>query len=230
MKTQKYREWYYLAKENINTNFIAKILDNQYDDVKVLKADKRSFVKIIRVNEKKYVLKIPREKNTRKWQRFVNIFRGSDSFRNFKSMEKLEEMVIPSTVSVLALEKRTPFVVDSILVMELLEGKMPEKEDYPKILVALDDIHSKGYLHGDSQIQNFMVKDGKVYSIDLRLQRNIYGEIGQMYEFIYLRESAKDIDKYYSEIRNRISFKIAWIWKKWLYLHGDIRKVIKGKK
>lgn len=97
-------------------------------------------------------------------------------------------------------------------------------------MVALDDIHSKGYLHGDSQIQNFMIKDSKVYSIDLRLQRNIYGEIGQMYEFIYLRESAKDIDKYYNEISNRISFKIAWIWKKWLYLHGDIRKVIKGKK
>ncbi len=55
--------------------------------------------------------------------------------------------------------------------------------------------------------------------------------LGEKEEYITVDQEEKlDIDKYYSEIRNRISFKIAWIWKKWLYLHGDIRKVIKGKK
>lgn len=220
--------WKCLNKTEIE--FLKIILDKKYNTIKILKDDKRSLVEIIEINEGKFVLKIPKEKNNRKWQRFVNIFRGSDSFRNYHTMDKLEEIGINSTKALFAAEIRSPFVTDSFLIMELLEGEYIGSEDYQRVIKELSNIHSKGYLHGDSQIQNFMLKDDKIYSIDLRLQKNIYGNIGKMYEFIYLRESCKEIDEYYDEIRNRWSFKIAWLWKKWLYLHGDIRKILKGKK
>ena len=220
--------WKCLNKTEIE--FLKIILDKKYNTIKILKDDKRSLVEIIEINEGKFVLKIPKEKNNRKWQRFVNIFRGSDSFRNYHTMDKLEEIGISSTKALFAAEIRSPFVTDSFLIMELLEGEYIGSEDYQRVIKELSNIHSKGYLHGDSQIQNFMLKDDKIYSIDLRLQKNIYGSIGRMYEFIYLRESCKEIDEYYDEIRNRWSFKIAWLWKKWLYLHGDIRKILKGKK
>ena len=221
-------KWRYLNKTKID--FLKIILEKEYEIIKVLKDDKRSLVEIIEINQGKFIFKIPKEKNNRKWQRFINVFRGSDSFRNYKTMDKLEKMGINSTRAVFAGEKRTPFVIDSFLIMEILEGNSIEEKDYPRIIDELNKVHLKGYLHGDSQIQNFMKKDNDICMIDFRLQKNIYGEIGRMYEFIYLRESCKEIDKYYDDIRNRISFKIAWIWKKWLYLHGDIRKVIKGKK
>ena len=220
--------WKCLNKTEIE--FLKIILDKKYNTIKILKDDKRSLVEIIEINEGKFVLKIPKEKNNRKWQRFVNIFRGSDSFRNYHTMDKLEKIGISSTKALFAAEKRSPFVTDSFLIMEVLEGECIGSEDYQRVIKELSNIHSKGYLHGDSQIQNFMLKDDKIYSIDLRLQKNIYGNIGRMYEFIYLRESCKEIDEYYDEIRNRWSFKIAWLWKKWLYLHGDIRKILKGKK
>ena len=220
--------WKCLNKTEIE--FLKIILDKKYNTIKILKDDKRSLVEIIEINEGKFVLKIPKEKNNRKWQRFVNIFRGSDSFRNYHTMDKLEEIGINSTKALFAAEIRSPFVTDSFLIMEVLEGEYIGSEDYQRVIKELSNIHSKGYLHGDSQIQNFMLKDDKIYSIDLRLQKNIYGNIGKMYEFIYLRESCKEIDEYYDEIRNRWSFKIAWLWKKWLYLHGDIRKILKGKK
>ena len=220
--------WKCLNKTEIE--FLKIILDKKYNTIKILKDDKRSLVEIIEINEGKFVLKIPKEKNNRKWQRFVNIFRGSDSFRNYHTMDKLEKIGINSTKALFAAEIRSPFVTDSFLIMELLEGEYIGSEDYQRVIKELSNIHSKGYLHGDSQIQNFMLKDDKIYSIDLRLQKNIYGSIGEMYEFIYLRESCKEIDEYYDEIRNRWSFKIAWLWKKWLYLHGDIRKILKGKK
>ena len=221
-------DWKCLNKTEID--FLKIILDKNYKTIKILKDDKRSLVEIIEINEGKFVLKVPREKNTRKWQRFVNIFRGSDSLRNYETMNKLEEMGINSTKAVFAAEKRSPFVTDSFLIMNVLEGKCIGSEDYPRVINELSNIHSKGYLHGDSQIQNFMRKDNMIYMIDLRLQKNTYGSLGEMYEFIYLRESCKEIDKYYDSIRNRISFKVAWFWKKWLYLHGDIRKILKGKK
>ena len=73
-------DWKCLNKTEID--FLKIILDKNYKTIKILKDDKRSLVEIIEINEGKFVLKIPREKNNRKWQRFVNIFRGSDSFRN----------------------------------------------------------------------------------------------------------------------------------------------------
>lgn len=230
MKKEKYRGWNCIFNEKADFEFIDAVLNKNYEDIKILKDDKRSLVKLIKINSIEYVLKIPREKNNRKWQRFVNIFRGSDSFRNFYMMKKLKEIGIKSTEGVIALEKRTPLVVDSILVMKFLEGEEVKENDYRKVVEAIDLIHSKGYLHGDSQIQNFMIKNGEVYSIDLRLQKNIYGSIGRMYEFIYLRESCPQIDFLYNDIKNKLGFKIAWLWKKWLYIHGDIRKFVKGKK
>ena len=230
MKSKEYNNWNFIGNIESGKDMLSLILEKKYEDISILKDDKRSLVKIIKMNGNNYVLKVPREKNNRKWQRIINIFRGSDSFRSFQMMNKLEGLGIESTKAIIAAEKRTPFVVDSLLVMDLLNGEEIHKEYYLKVIEKLGDIHKKGYLHGDSQIQNFMLKDDKIYSIDLRLQKNIYGSIGEMYEFIYLRESCKEIDEYYDEIRNRWSFKIAWLWKKWLYLHGDIRKILKGKK
>ena len=227
---KKINNWNYICNEEISDQFINDILEKKYEDIKILKDDNRSLVKIIKINDKNYVLKIPREKNKRKWQRVINIFRGSDSFRSFKMMKKLKKMGIRSTEAVLAFEKRNPFVVDSLLIMELLEGEKITEKNYLDVIESLKKLHLKGYLHGDSQIQNFMLRNSEIYLIDLRLQRNIYGSIGRMYEFVYLRESCNEIDEYYDDIRNKVSFKIAWIWKKWLYLHGDIRKIIKGKK
>ena len=225
MKTKKWK-----CLNNSKIDFLNIILKNEYEIVKILKNDKRSLVKIIKINNREFVLKIPKEKNNRKWQRFINMFRGSDSFRSYKTMNRMKNLGIKSTKAVFAAEMRTPFVEDSFLIMEVLEGTNIEKENYPQIIEELNQIHKKGYLHGDSQIQNFMLKDNEVYLIDLRLQKNIYGSIGRMYEFIYLRESCEEIDKYYDNIRNTLSFRIAFLWNKWLHVYGDIRKVLKGKK
>lgn len=44
--------------------------------IKVLKDDYRSYVYVFAVDEdnKKYIYKEPKEKNTRKWQKFLNFF------------------------------------------------------------------------------------------------------------------------------------------------------------
>ena len=221
-------KWRYLNKTKID--FLKIILEKEYEIIKVLKDDKRSLVEIIEINQGKFVLKIPKEKNNRKWQRLINVFRGSESLRNYKTMEKLEKMGINSTKAVFAAERRTPFVKDSFLIMEILEGEGILKKDYSKVISGLNDIHLKGYLHGDSQIQNFMKKDDTIYMIDLKLQKNIYGSIGRMYEFIYLQESCPEIECYYGDIFKSLSFKLALFWNKWLHLHGKIRKILKGKK
>ena len=119
-------DWKCLNKTEID--FLKIILDKNYKTIKILKDDKRSLVEIIEINEDKFVLKVPREKNTRKWQRVVNVLRKSDSIRSYKTMIKMENLGIKSTKAIFAAEKRTPFVVNSFLIMEVLEGIIIEKK------------------------------------------------------------------------------------------------------
>ena len=53
----------------------------------------------------------------------------------------------------------------------------------------LKKIHSLGYLHGDSHMNNFLIKGEKVYLIDTKLLWNKYGGFGRAFEFMYLEES-----------------------------------------
>jgi len=224
------KNWKFTYKDKKMEERIDDFLSGNFTVVKELKNDHRSLVQLVEIKGEQYVYKVPREKNGRKWQRIVNVLRGSDSLRNYQAMEKLEGMNIKSTRALLAGEKRTPLVVDSFLVMEYLEAQELEKSDYPRVIETLNYIHSLGYLHGDSQIQNFLKNDNEIIAIDFRLQKNIYGDIGRKYEFIYLSKSLPEITELYGEMTETLSYKIANLYKEWLYFHGRVRKRLKGKK
>lgn len=224
------KNWKFTYRDKKMEERIDDFLSGNFKVVKELKNNQRSLVQLVEISGEQYVYKVPREKNGRKWQRIVNVLRGSDSVRNYQAMEKLEEMNIKSTKALLAGEKRTPLVVDSFLVMEYLEAEELEKTDYPRVIDTLNYIHSLGYLHGDSQIQNFLKSDNEIIAIDFRLQKNIYGDIGRKYEFIYLSKSLPEIEELYGGMTETLSYKIANLYKEWLHLHGRIRKKLKGKK
>ena len=78
---------YYNQKDTVD--FYTRIKGRDYTVLRTLKDDSRSLVEVIRINGKRYVLKVPKEKNRRKWQRFLSIFRGGESMRECKQLEKL---------------------------------------------------------------------------------------------------------------------------------------------
>ena len=50
----------------------------------------------------------------------------------------------------------------------------------------LQKIHSMGYLHGDSHIDNFLITPNKeIYIIDSKFQKNKYGKFRQIFEMMY---------------------------------------------
>ena len=73
-----------MKKKNIyfdelsSTKFFNPIEEKRIKVLKTLKSDHRSTVKLIELNGKTYVYKIPTEKNKRKRQRFLFIFRGGE--------------------------------------------------------------------------------------------------------------------------------------------------------
>ena len=214
--------------EGIGYTLYKKIKNKEYKVIKVLKDDQRSYVALLDIDGNFYVYKEPREKNRRKWQRFLSIFRGSESRREFENIKKINLLGFNTAKPYLAVEIKKGLVcVDSYFVCSYIEGRDGNIFDIDRILKELTKIHSLGYLHGDSHIANFMVSDSCVYIIDTKFMRNKYGKFGEVFELIYLEESC-GIDIDYD--KNSVYYKIAMIFKRYLLWLGDFKKKIRGKK
>lgn len=204
------------------------IIKQEYVLKKSLKDDQRSKVLLIELNGKEYVYKIPIEKNKRVWQRILSFFRGSESKREYKNYVKIIENGFKGPIPVTYYEKKKfGIVLDSFLVTEFLSGKEANIENLEKVAKELEKIHNAGYLHGDSQLANFMIFKDEVYLIDAKLSKNIYGDIGSKYEFIYLEESChREINIY---DKKTLSYKIAKSFNLYLHWYGRVKKKLRGK-
>ena len=206
------------------------ILAGRLEIIKVLKDDNRSRVLLINYQGEKLVVKEPREKNRRKWQRFLSIFRGSSSYLELKNCNKIIESGFLGAGGILAVEETNKlWVENSYFVSTYIEGNEGGIEDLEEIARELEGIHRRGYLHGDSQLVNFMVgEDGRIYLIDCKLSRNIYGLFGSRYEFIYLEESCPgEIDLF---PKDDIYYRGAKMLNSYLHWYGRTKKRLRGKK
>ncbi|MGL4977388.1 MAG: lipopolysaccharide core heptose(II) kinase RfaY [Cetobacterium sp.] len=212
----------------INFNLPNKIKNKEFTILKVLKDDNRSYVLLIEVDGESYVYKVPREKNRRVWQRFLSIFRGSESRREYNNSLKISKLGFEGATPIMYWEKRVfGMSFDSFFISSYLEGKSATISDLSLVRDELERIHKKGYLHGDSQLDNFMILKEEVYLIDVKLIRNKYGKAGEIYEFIYLEESChKEIDIY---DKSTLSYKLAKGLNNYLHWIGRIKKTIRGK-
>lgn len=118
-------------------------------------------------------------------------------------------------------------MVDSYLVYSYLEGEEGTTKDIELISKELKRIHNKGYLHGDSQVMNFLINGNTVYLIDTKLMKNRYGKFGEIYEFIYLEESC---DKDIEYDRESIYYKVAITLKRYLIWFANFKRRLRGKK
>ena len=225
MKIKKINNITIYYKEEKYLEILKKIENLKIE--KVFKDDNRSKVSLFTFENEKLVFKVPREKNSRKWQRFLSIFRGSESYREFMQAEKIQNAGLLTYKPILALEKRKyGFVLDSYFICEYLSGETGSIKHLEKIKTELDKIHELGYLHGDSQLVNFIIDNKHVYIIDSKFSKNKYGKFGAKYEYIYLEESCPNEINYE---KNDIYYMGAKGLNNLLHFWGRVRKKIKGK-
>ena len=206
-----------------------KILDKleDLDILKVFKDDQRSKVSLFEFGGEKLVFKVPREKNSKKWQRFLSIFRGSESYREYKQAEKINNAGFKTYTPILAYEKKeNGMIVDSYFICEYLEGETGNITHLDRVKKELERIHHRGYLHGDSQLVNFIIDGIHIYIIDSKFRRNIYGGFGASYEYIYLEESCHQEIEY---DKVGIYYKGAKLLNNLLHMKGKIKKKIRSK-
>lgn len=226
------QKWNLLCEET-NLHFFNTITDKKYVIKAALKEHHRSLVYLIEIEGRAYVLKIPKEKNERWWIRFTTLFRDGEAFKNIKGMLTYQQLGLHTTTPVIAAEKRTAgMVTDSWLLYEFLDGKvcLGHEEYYSMVVNELKLIHSKGYLHGDPQIRNFLHKNGRIYVIDSNPKRTGVFNFGKAYEFAYLRKSAPGIEKYFGAINDWWLYRLAYYYdiyeRKFVRTRRKIKKLI----
>lgn len=204
MQVLKRDTWRILSNES-NLNIFDQVQNRAYEVVSILKDDYRSRVYHIKLLEQDLVLKIPNEKNTRWWIRFLTWFRIGEAFKNIEGMSILHQLGISTTKPFIAAEKRSfGMVVDSWLVFEYLDGEscLGNDKHYPMVVKKLREMHNKGILHGDPQIRNFMYFKDIIYVIDSNPKSAGLFGFSKAYEFAYLKKSAPGIELYFGTVKN----------------------------
>jgi lipopolysaccharide heptosyltransferase II len=207
--------------------FMSDIIENkfQHSVLKELKNNSRSHVFLIDYQGEKAVLKSPREKNTRKWIRFTTLYRKGEAFKAILNLEKLANMGIASNKPLLAAEKRRfGMVVDAWMLYEYEEGRPCGKNDYRAVVEKLKEIHSKKFLHGDPQINNFLIREASVVTIDCNPKKAVFGNVSRYYEYFYLQRSAPGIEKYFELDESTFSYRIAKAYSKIYWKWRDFKK------
>ena len=229
MIQDKYKGWNVLYNGDKR---LLDYLDNiiNYKDINIIKEvknNKRSLVLLIHYLGKQIILKSPREKNLRKLIRFTTLFRKGEAFKSILNMKKLNNMGIRTNIPLMAIEKRVlGMVFDSWILYEYEEGDRCDENNYFKVVEKLKEIHAKNILHGDPQIRNFLYNGKEIITIDCNPKRVLLGNVSKVYEFLYLEESAEDINKYFNLSKDMLSYKIArkyseiyWVWRKFKKKH-----------
>lgn len=190
---------------------------------KILKNDNRSFVKVVEIEGRKVIVKRPKEKNRRKWIRFISLFRKSETISVLETMEILNKNNIKTNEAIASLEKRKfGMVVDSYILYTYLEGEKLRAEDVFDLIGMLKKIHLLGYLHGDAQFTNFLKENGIFFTIDSNLKNKKLGKISENIEYLRVADDFEEIEKKMD--KNNIYYKLA---KALLNIEKSIRRLKK---
>lgn len=192
----------------------------------ILKDGSRSNVKMVEFNGKRIVVKVPTEKNRRKWQRFLSLFRKAEAKANLDSMETLRNNGIKTNEPIAVIENRKyGMVIDSTAIYSYLDGEIAGEKSAESVIIILKKIHKLGFLHGDSQMRNFISENNEVAVIDTNLKRKKMFKISENMEYIKFADEVPEAFKY---VEKTVSFKIARFFDNFMRAKRSFRRKMKG--
>ncbi|MCK9329481.1 MAG: hypothetical protein M0Q94_06365 [Candidatus Cloacimonetes bacterium] len=213
-------------------NIFNAFTGKQYKFIKVLKNNQRSYVELFEYENKKYVIKIPIEKNKRKWIRFTTLFRKGEAERALDNMQNILNMGLLTTIPVLLYEKWTlGFLTNSYYIYEYSEATPVTEEYYTDVIKILEFLHKNNFLHHDAHLDNFLVKNGKIFLLDANLKKMfLFNKFKSYYEFIYLSEMNPEIQASLNINKSCLNYKLALIYHNYIKNWRRFKKFIRGNK
>ncbi len=164
-----------------------EVIDGNIDVFEEFKVTKRNYVAGIIFENKKYVLKSPRNEHRIPQRKLQTIFKKGEALTTLVNLTKLkdkgfEEFVTPYMAIV---KRKFGFIVESFLVMEYIEGEKIDKQE--EILEIVDfgkRLHREKYYHGDFNTSNFIISDGKLKTFDTQGKKFRLGTYRKHYEVL----------------------------------------------
>lgn len=169
-----YRVWTRLP-EPLAEKIVGKVLNNELDFTAVLKDKSKCLVALFdQADVGKLVLKVPRDRNGRLWERILTLFRQGESVRQYQNMEALESLGLKGPAPVLAAEKRqNGLVIDSFYIYTFIEGREGRWTDLGLIVDTLIPLYRMGFCRTDPRVANHIINGNEVFLIDFRVKRPV---------------------------------------------------------
>lgn len=193
-------------------SLLQAVLREQYRVVTLLKDSRHCWVARVVIGERDLVLKKPRARNSRAWERFLTLFRDGESIRRHRSIALLDHLGGKGPEPIMGAERREAGrVVDGFFLYGFVEGRQASSRDIRTVARALLRLHEQGYLHGDAQLQNAIINEGQAYFIDFKTRRpRFLTRMRLLMEYSKFLESAPLGYRYLDrEVRDSRAFRLA---------------------
>lgn len=197
------------------TNRLAlEILDESYSVIKNFRDNEKCLVTKFTTDHVPgtFILKVPKARFSRYWERFLTLFREGEPLRQFSNMIKLRELGFRGPAPVMAAEKRCDgYVCDGFIVYEYIDGRQATPDDAHIIAPELIKLLKLGYIRKDPHPRNFILKNDEIYFIDFNIKKPLFfNKIRCMMEFCKFLERAPEGASYKSNlIDSNAGFLIA---------------------
>lgn len=193
-------------------SLLRAVLRQRYRVMTPLKDSRPCWAARVDVEGRDLVLKVPKARNRRSWERFLTLFRPGESIRQHRSIETLRRLGQRGPDPILGAERRQAGrVVDGFFLYGFVEGRQATSRDTQAVAEALLELHGQGYLRGDPQAQNFIMEGDQARFIDFKMERpRLFPKLRLLMEYSKFLESLPFGYRYLDEAtRDSRTFRLA---------------------
>lgn len=179
-----------------------------------------------------FIIKQPRARCERYWERFLTLFRSGESFRQFSNLKKLQALGFSGPIPVLAAEKRRwGMVVDSFLISTHINGRLATATDVDVIAPELIKLLNRGFTRKDPHPQNFIITPDGVYFIDFHIKKPLFfNKLRCCMEYCKFLETVPSGSRYIDGLtRSNTLYSLACFFQRYLSSYRRLRRSISKK-
>ncbi|MHD0320903.1 lipopolysaccharide core heptose(II) kinase RfaY [Fusobacterium varium] len=190
-----------------------KILNNEYKILDKYKDDERTFVALVEIENKKYVLKIPKNEYKKIGKKFLTLFKKGEALLSLINIRSARNkgLIEVMDVYLAGVKRKRGMITDSFFLSEYIEGKIClENDKVEKILELMKKMHKLGLYHGDCNPYNFLFTKEGIRIVDTKCQKMLFGNYKAHYDMLTLDKYLKSLKYVYDK---NIFYYIALIMK-----------------
>jgi serine/threonine protein kinase len=168
-----------------------KIIKKEFKEIEKIKDTKRNYVSLIEIyKEPRNEFRIPQ-------RQFMSLFKKGEALTTLVNINKLIDMGFEEFAKpLIAVNIRKRGMINfSFFVMEYVQGE-EDRKYLDDIVKKMEEIHKKGYYHGDFNPGNFLVSNGKIRILDTQGKKMGLTRYRAHYDMITMQYDSYEEMKY----------------------------------